>query len=434
MNLEDGTASIDFKKLKWTIREDEPMLVKEVDLKGNNRGWLVIDSLGDGHATGGIRFGGGVSLDEVQALAAEMTLKFSFLNLPLGGAKAGIYNPYPLSIRERDDLFLGFGKALGPLLRERIYLPGTDMGTYPRDIDQLLRGAGAGEMSQGESLDSGYYTAVSVFSALQAIASVVKSPLPGARIGIQGLGKVGLSMVELAFKHRLKVVASSSRTGALYSPLGLDIEQIVSLAERYGDDLVLHYQGATATAPEELFEQDLDILCPCAGLYPIHPGNLDNIKAKIIVSGCNVTATSEVEDKLFARGISYLPGFVCNSGGVLCYHLSNHGFKKEEISKFLSQGIRRKVTSLLLRAKKSGESPCAMAHRIVKQKQERFTRESEAMLQGKLRMAAARFKSAGVREMMRTGLWPLVRGALSGPPSLRRRLARRVLFERLFLS
>lgn len=425
---------VEFEKLKWTRKEDNPVLVKEVDLNGKNRGWLVIDSLGGGNATGGIRMGEGVTLDEVKELAAEMTLKYSFLNLPIGGAKAGIYNPSPLSIRAREDLFFRFGKAVGPLLREGIYLPGTDMGTHTPDIEQLFRGAGIMKRRQGESMDSGYYTAVSVFSALQATSSFIGIPLSGARIGIQGLGKVGLRMVQLALQHRLEVVAVSSVMGALYSPFGLDTEQILSLAKRYGDALVLRYQGASHIAPEKLFEQDLDVLCPCASLHPIHPGNLDNIKARIIVSGCNVTATPEVEDKLFSKGINYLPGFVCNSGGVLCYFLSHHGLNEKEISRFLSHGIRRKVTSLLLRAKKSGESPCATAHRIVKQNQNRFTCESEAMLRGKMIMAAARLRSSGVMEMMRTAIWPFVRSALYGPSSLRRWMARRVLFERLFLS
>jgi glutamate dehydrogenase (NAD(P)+) len=431
-NLRKGLVNAELKKWRWRKKADEPILVKEVDLNGKRRGWLVVDSLGDGQAVGGVRMGEAVTLDEVQKLAAEMTLKFSFLNLPVGGAKAGIYNPSSLSIREREDLFLRFGKGLGPLLRERIYLPGTDMGTYPRDIDQLLRGAGIVERRQTESLDSGFYTAVSVFSALEATASVLGIPLAGARIGIQGLGKVGLRMVQLALKHSLKIVAVSTKLGMICSSDGLNGEQIVDLAKQNGDNLILHYKGVNPMPPEELFEQDVEILCPCAGLYPIHLRNVEKIKAKMVVSGCNVTAAPEVEARLFDRGITYLPGFACNSGGVLCYLLSSYGFRGEEISEFLNQGIHYKVASMLIRARESGESPCAMAHWIVKQNQERFAGESEAMLQGKLRMAASRFKNSGTREMVRTAMWPFVRSALSGPPSLRRGLAKGILFKRLF--
>ncbi len=419
-------------KLRWVKKADEPILIREFDLHGNNRGWLVIDSLGEGKATGGVRVGAGVTLDEVQELAAEMTLKFSFLNLPLGGAKAGICSPFPLSGREREVLFFCFGEALGPLLREKIYLPGTDMGTYPRDIDNLLRGAGVLEKEQEEIEDSGLYTALSVFSALEAALSFLGIQLPGARMGVQGLGKVGRRLVQLASKAGLKIVAVSTSMGAVYSAQGLDGQRIVDLAQSKGDECVLDLEEGGFIELNELFEQDLDILCPCAGLHPIHRGNVDRIKAKVIVAGCNAAADTETEARLFARGITYLPGFVCNSGGVLCYLLSGYGLSEAEISRFLRDGIRRKVASLLARARDHGESPGASARRIVRRNQERFVSESQARAQGKMRTAVTRYRNAGTKEMMRTALWPLVRGSLSGPWSVRKRLAKAILFERLF--
>jgi glutamate dehydrogenase (NAD(P)+) len=415
----------------WIKKIEEPLLVKEVNLGGNNRGWLVIDSLSNGQASGGVRLGNGVTLEEVQALAAEMTLKFSFLNLPLGGAKAGIYCPSPVSEEERAKLFFSFGEGLGPILREKTFLPGTDMGTYPEDIGNLLKGAGLFKNNQ-EPLDSGFYTAVSVFSALEATSSILGISLSGARIGIQGLGKVGLKLFSLAYKHGMKIVAVSTLTGGLYSRLGLDGEQIMDLAEKYGDDLVSHYRGADYIQLEELFEQDLEILCPCAGMYPIHRDNMDKIKAKIIVPGCNVAATSEVEESLFNKGILYLPGFICNSGGVLCYLLSNYGFSAQETIDFLGQGIGRKVSALVIQTKKNNESPAAAAMSIVKKNQERFFRESEARLKGPLNLGMVRFRKSGTTEIIRTLLWPIVQNAFSGSPSIRKKLARKILFDRLF--
>jgi glutamate dehydrogenase (NAD(P)+) len=418
-------------KSMWAKKAEGPLLVKEVDLQGNNRGWLVIDSLGNGQASGGIRLGNGVTLSEVQALAAEMTLKFSFLNLPLGGAKAGISCPSPVSEEERARLFFSFGEGLGSILREKTFLPGTDMGTYPEDIGHLFRGAGLVKNNPG-LLDSGFYTAVSVFSALKATSSILGVSLSGARIGIQGLGKVGLKLFSLAHEHGTKIVAVSTRAGTLYSGQGLETKQIIDLAGKYGDNLVSHYQGADNIDLEDLFEQDMDILCPCAGLHPIHRGNVDRIRAKIIVPGCNVAAAPETEERLFNKGIIYLPGFVCNSGGVLCYLLSTYGFSGEAISNFLSQGIGRKVSSLLIQARKNNESPAATAMSIVKKNQERFIRESEARAKGRLNLGMVRLRRSGLTEIIRTLLWPIVQNALSGSPSIRKKLARKILFQRLF--
>ena len=419
------------EKSMWVRKIGEPLLIKEVDLGGDRHGWLVIDSLGNGQASGGVRLGNSVTLDEVQALATEMTLKFSFLNLPLGGAKAGIYCSGPMSEQERASLFVNFGEGLGPILRERTFLPGTDMGTYPADVGNLFKGAGLVRKNQG-LLDSGFYTAVSVFSALKATSGILGISLSGARIGIQGLGKVGLKLLHFAYEHGMKIVAVSTRVGALHSPRGLEAEQILDLAGKYGDDLVSHYQRADSIHLEELFEQDMEILCPCAGMYPIHRDNIDKIRAKIIIPGCNVAAAPEIEESLFYKGIIYLPGFVCNSGGVLCFLLSNYGLREEEISTFLSRGIGRKISALLTKAKKNNVSPAVAAMSIVRKNQEGFIQESEARSKGRLNLAMVRFRKSGTTEMIRTLLWPIVQNALSGSSSMRKKLAQKILFERLF--
>jgi glutamate dehydrogenase/leucine dehydrogenase len=336
-----------------------------------------------------------------------------------------------MSEQERASLFINFGEKLGPILRERTFLPGTDMGTYPEDIGNLFRGAGVVRKNQ-ELLDSGFYTAISVFSALKATSAILGVPVSGARIGIQGLGKVGLKLFSLAFKHGMKIVAVSTRVGGLYSRHGLEAEQILDLAGKYGDDLVSHYQRADFIHLEELFEQDMEILCPCAGLYPIHRGNIDKIRAKIIVPGCNVAAAPEIEEKVFSKGILYLPGFVCNSGGVLCFLLSTYGFREEETSNFLSQGIGRKISALLTQAKKNNKSPAVVAMNIVKRNQEGFIQESEARSKGRLNLAMVRFRKSGTKEMIRTLLWPIVQNALSDSSSLRKKLVQKILFERLF--
>lgn len=76
----------EYKKQKW-VKKRNPILIKEVNLPKHTTGWLVIDSIGSGVAVGGIRLGKNVSLEEVKQLAAEMTLKFSFYNRPIGELK-----------------------------------------------------------------------------------------------------------------------------------------------------------------------------------------------------------------------------------------------------------------------------------------------------------------------------------------------------------
>ena len=53
-------------------------------------GYRVHHSLVRGPCKGGVRFAPNVTLDEIRALASEMTWKCAVVNIPFGGAKGGI--------------------------------------------------------------------------------------------------------------------------------------------------------------------------------------------------------------------------------------------------------------------------------------------------------------------------------------------------------
>ncbi|MFW8303976.1 Glu/Leu/Phe/Val dehydrogenase dimerization domain-containing protein, partial [Klebsiella pneumoniae] len=68
-------------------------------------GFRVQHNLSRGPGKGGVRYHPDVSLQEVMALAAWMTVKCAALNLPFGGAKGGVrVDPSTLSDRELERL------------------------------------------------------------------------------------------------------------------------------------------------------------------------------------------------------------------------------------------------------------------------------------------------------------------------------------------
>src|SRR5699024_2573214 len=72
-----------------TTREPYLRLHWEDDLTGA-RGYLVVDTLVGGLATGGTRMRAGCTMREVEDLARGMTRKTAAFDLPVGGAKGGI--------------------------------------------------------------------------------------------------------------------------------------------------------------------------------------------------------------------------------------------------------------------------------------------------------------------------------------------------------
>ena len=316
----------------------------------------------------------------------------------------------------------------------RSYLPGTDLGTYVEDVDSLLQGANiiSNKAESGNELNSGYFTATSVFAALQATALELGISVPGARIGIQGLGKVGLRLFQIAQKHGMKIVAVSTVKGTLYSEDGIDFEQISSLSEQHGDNLVFHYPQAALLSVEKFFHQKMDFMCPCAERHSIHENNIHFIKARAIIPATNVVARVETMDKLNAEGVIFLPGFVCNSGGILCYTLKSYGFVEKDIEYLIDRGIKHKVQGLLDMAKERGESPSVVAFQVSRNNQERFKLESASRKHGKLNLALTRLKTSGFLELYRTALWSLVRGRPLRLDSFSGKVAQSLIFNRIF--
>ena len=63
--------------------------------------------------------------------------------------------------------------------------------------------------------------------------------------------------------------------------------------------------------------KDCDILIPAATEGVINKNNASNIKAKLIVEGGNGPVTSDADKILRKKGITVIPDFYANSGGVI---------------------------------------------------------------------------------------------------------------------
>lgn len=391
----------------YTIEELCPQFaIKLFDNEIGLLGYLVVDRTIGGFATGGVRMVEDITFDEVANLAREMTLKFGFIKRSQGGAKAGIIGGSNLSPKERQKLFLAFGRKLGPILKRKIYVTGEDLGTFYDDIAHIKKGAGLVHTPPKFNQEKpGYYTALSVFIAAESLAKNIGIKLSDCSIAIEGFGKVGESLAELFSEKGTRVVAISTSEGAIYDPHGLDIDKIIKLRKTFGDTLVLNYENEKIIKKEDLLTLDVDLLVPCARPDAINADNVFRLKASMIVPGANIPATVEIEEIMFKRGIQYIPGFVSNCGGVLQFILESLGFSKEEIKRVMLEGLGRKVSEMYDSSIKLGVSLGRVAREIAEENLKIMEATQGIGKSEKVLKYLKNWNKGGIKELLYAVLW-----------------------------
>jgi glutamate dehydrogenase (NAD(P)+) len=315
-------------------------------------GYVVIDRTVNGRASGGVRFAPGVSVDEVASLARSMTYKWGFLNIPMGGAKAGIFaDPDQLGI-DRGTLMEAFGRSIAPLVQQQAYYPGIDLGTTLDDLLSIM--SSAGRPLLGEQIDSSLCTALTVFETIRQIVEVTNQDFKNMRVAVEGFGKVGSSLVELLSQMGVNLVAVSTEEGAIIQTNGLDGKLLLSLKKQYGDGLVHHYPDVECVQTSELFIQTVDLLVPGARPHVINMDNIDAVNAKWIVPISNVPITREAEELLLERGTVVIPDFVANCGGILASNMLSMGFSVKDVQRLVERQFAKVVNRILQSAEMQG--------------------------------------------------------------------------------
>lgn len=341
-------------------------------------GYIVIDSTFRGRSMGGLRMLPDVTVEELRLLARSMTLKYAFLGLPQGGAKAGLRFDPEAPLEARQAALRRFAQVAAPLLRSRVYIPNADMGTTHEDIRFLLRSLGLRPNSHDtRRSDSGYYTACSTLACTLEAAAHLGFGLRGASVAIEGFGHVGGALAKLFYEQGANVVAVSTSAGAIYAPQGLDIPSLLRLREAYGSAAILHYGAAERIALPDLLTLPVDILSPCARHHSIHTGNAAHVQARLICAGANNPISPEAERILQGRGVLVIPDFVSNCGGVLGGTLEFAGCLRAAIEAFIHREIGRRMRDILRKAEAQDRTPREVAEALALANRERLCRAAQ---------------------------------------------------------
>jgi leucine dehydrogenase len=124
---------------------------------------------------------------------------------------------------------------------------------------------------------------------------------------------------------------------------------------------VAHEVGGTTVAPSEVVSTRCDVFAPCAIARVVSPATIDELSCRIIVPASNDTLSHEAEADLLAqRGITYVPDFIANAGGVIHIHALRAMHDEPRLRADIAQ-IGGRVRDLLDEAERSGDTPLTVA-------------------------------------------------------------------------
>ena len=289
-------------------------------------GYRVQHSIIRGPAKGGIRYHPGVTLEEVEALAAWMTWKCAVVNIPFGGGKGGIIcDPDKLSKTELEKLTRRYAADLSDLFGPESDVPAPDVNTNAQVMAWIVDTYSMHErrteyaVVTGKPLEVGgsagrrEATGRGVLFCVREACEHLKLPLRGARVAVQGFGNVGSVSADLMNKDGAKIVAVSDVTGAIHNDNGLDIPGLIAyVADHRG---VKGFPGDKALSTP-IVEHDCDILVPAALENVITGENAERVRARIVAEGANGPTTPDADQILLKKGVFVIPDILCNSGGV----------------------------------------------------------------------------------------------------------------------
>lgn len=287
-----------------------------------------------GPAKGGIRMSSSVTLDDISALAMEMTWKTSLIGVPFGGGKSGIVaDPESLNLQDKEILIRSFTRSTIRHIGPETYIPAPDMGTNEKDMGHIRDCI---SYSSGISVTRGCYvtgkpvllggipgrreaTGKGVAVTVSLAAQLVDLELTQSRIAIQGFGNVGAEAALELFRRGAKVIALADIYGVTWNPSGLDVEGVQEHI-RSGNPLA-SFPGGESIPASGFFSLDCDILIPAASSNQITHENAEQIRARLIAEGANGPTTPEADRILRKKKILIVPDILCNAGGVFVSYL-----------------------------------------------------------------------------------------------------------------
>ncbi|WP_313439422.1 Glu/Leu/Phe/Val dehydrogenase dimerization domain-containing protein [Novosphingobium sp.] len=311
-------------------------------------GVIAIHSTARGPAAGGCRFW--TYADESSAmadavrLAEGMSYKNAMAELPFGGGKAVLRRP--AGAFDRVALFEAFGQAVERL--DGRYVTAEDVGTTVSDMEAIARHtshvAGRTALPGRAGGDPSPWTALGVFEAMRAaVAFQSGSALSSMTVAVLGVGNVGGHLCDMLAEAGAELVVAD-----------IDPARCARVAEAHGARVVPVHEIAGVAA---------DIFAPCALGGVLDAATIATLEARLVCGAANNQLASEdMAALLLERGVTYVPDYVANAGGIINVAAE---YLKESADEVRQRVVRigPRVAAVLDEAARDGLAPSIVADR-----------------------------------------------------------------------
>jgi glutamate dehydrogenase len=358
LNLDEPTREL----LRYPLREYSfaiPIRMDDGTMKVFH-GFRVQHNDARGPCKGGIRFHPQETIDTVRALSMWMTWKCAVADIPLGGGKGGIIcDPHNLSEREQEKLCRGWVRQIARDIGPTRDVPAPDVMTSGQhmlwimdEYETIIGGQYPGlitgkPVELGGSLGRTEATGYALVYILRELLKELKIDIAKSTASIQGFGNVARYTAELFTEYGGTVASVScwdqgeSTTYSYYKQKGVNVKELEQITDRFGtiDKKQAEKLGYKVYPGDEWLRHDVDILIPAALENSITMENVSEIKpsVKVVICGANGPLTPDAEDVLVKKGVTVVPDFLANAGGVVCSYFEqvqsnmNYYWTKEEV-------------------------------------------------------------------------------------------------------
>ena len=276
-------------------------------------------------------------LQDALNLSKAMSLKNSICGINFGGGKAVINLK---GVKKTPELYESYGEVVNKL--NNTYITAGDVGTTMEDL--LLINKSTNYVS-GIKLETSAPTARGVYNAIKTTHNfLTNNDIKNSVVAISGIGKVGSKLAKILFEKKIKLIVSNIGKDAF-------------------DQLKKNNISFIESNIDSIYEENCDIISPCALGGAINYKNKGKLKCKAIVGAANNQLDStETAEWLKKNNILYLPDYLVNSGGVIaisCEINNSENILNEKLNE-----IGKKVLSLLKESQNSSLSTNKIAEEL----------------------------------------------------------------------